>query len=95
MLIRKLMRQISTSIGTQRGIHVQQESRLGKAMKPYYPWNLHLQMAREEDCFEDKKRTVGWGHTLECPRVPYIVLYPKFAAIWLEHSNESERAPLK
>lgn len=38
-----------------------------------------MQSLREEDGFEDKKRTVGWGH-IECPRVPYsVVPHSKFA----------------
>ena len=94
---------------------MQQDKQAGQGNdKPYYPWNLHLQMAhtstsnwkgtftsgnQKEDGFEDKKRTVGWGH-IECPRVPYSVV-PKvctqlqLSSGWVEHSNESERAPLK
>ena len=58
-----------------------------------------MQSLREEDGFEDKKRTVGWGH-IECPRVPYSVVPQvctqlQLSSGWVEHSNESERAPLK
>ena len=59
-----------------------------------------MQSLREEDGFEDKQRTDGVILTLECPRVPYSVVPQvctqlQLSSGWVEHSNESERAPLK